>query len=201
MPSSMPRLVSPAGGVTGQPINPTLRWAAIPYASEYRVEIDTSPTFDGPAYQSLTSITTSVEADSLLPFAVYYWRVRGESPLFATLFSESYRFATSDVQRTEIGFQTIPGSSSPAFLEVVGPGGVDPCGPDVESPLGCSEAGGNLVYGSYNSTGEYVMYHAGAGPDVSLGDFAPNDFEIRFTSTGLLCLSHLWGVQGIMGAI
>ncbi len=84
-----------------------------------------------------------------------------------------------------------------AFVEVVGPGGFDPCGPDAVSTFGCDQVGGNFLYPSFNGTGQYVMWHQGAGPEAVIGNFAPNDFEIRFTGhTGGDSLnSGSWGVN------
>ena len=71
------------------------------------------------------------------------------------------------------------------FVEVVGPGGIDPCGEGAVSTAGCDVFGGNFVYFSFNGDGTYVMYHGGdEGPEGSLGGFAPNDYEIRFTEEG-----------------
>ena len=82
-----------------------------------------------------------------------------------------------------------PGAN-PAFVEVTGPGGTNPCGDGAGSTGGCPL--GNFVYGSFNRTsasvpGRYLMFHGGsAGPEGSIGGFAPNEFEIRFTPTGSL---------------
>src|SRR5690606_11297344 len=70
------------------------------------------------------------------------------------------------------------------FVEVQGPGGTDPCGAGAVSTFGCAEVGGNWVYGSLNSDGSYTMVHEGDGPEFSVGPYAPNDFEIRFTEAG-----------------
>ncbi len=177
-----PTLTSPADGVAKQPVSLTLNWAPIPYASQYRIELSTSRDFAGPFSQTLTSLRNSVDVDSLMPFTEYYWRVHAESALFETPVSETSRFRTSDVYPSAIGVQTIPGASNYAFLEIVGPGGNDPC--DASTVLGCPQAGGDLVYASFNSTGEYVMYRSGPGPEISLLDFVPHDFDIRFTPSG-----------------
>lgn len=76
-------------------------------------------------------------------------------------------------------------NGQPAFVEVAGPGGSDPCGPAAVSTAGCDEVGGNGIYGSFNSTGAYTGYKSGPdGPETSLPAFAPNDYEIRFTAAG-----------------
>lgn len=74
-----------------------------------------------------------------------------------------------------------PGAD-PAFVEITGPGGIDACGAEAASTGGCPL--GNWVYGSYNSTSDYVAYHQGDGPEASIGAFAPNEYEIRFTEEG-----------------
>ncbi len=85
-----------------------------------------------------------------------------------------------DVQGPDPG-PLFPGGTN-AFVEVVGPGGFDPCGPGAGSTGGCPL--GNNIYGSFNSTFAYIGYHSGDGPEFSIGGFAPNDFEIRFTEEG-----------------
>lgn len=88
---------------------------------------------------------------------------------------------TFDVQGPPAGPLSAPGAD-PAFVEITGPGGVDACGPNAGSTGGCPL--GNFVYGSYNSTFDYVAYHSGDGPEFSIGAFAPRDYEIRFTEEG-----------------
>ena len=70
------------------------------------------------------------------------------------------------------------------FVEIVGPDGIDPCSADAASTAGCDVFGGNFVYPSFNGDGTYIMYHEGDGPEFSLGGYAPNDYEIRFTEEG-----------------
>ncbi len=182
LPDSSPALQSPADGADRQPITLTLNWSASPYVSEYYVELAASPSFDDSSYRVLSSTSTTVDVDSLLPFTDYFWRVHGESALFDTPLSEIFRFSTADAHFSEVGVQTIPGSSNPAFLEIAGPGGADPC--EGRTVSGCPTAGGDLVYASFNSTNEYVMYRVGPGPEESLPSFVPHDFDIRFTEEG-----------------
>ena len=80
-------------------------------------------------------------------------------------------------------------SGAPAYVEVANGDGTDPCGPGAESPDGCDEVGGNLVYHSLNSTGAYYFSEAPGtqgSEAVSFGTMRPNDFEIRFTEEGSL---------------
>ncbi|MEO0557762.1 MAG: T9SS type A sorting domain-containing protein [Bacteroidota bacterium] len=73
-----------------------------------------------------------------------------------------------------------------AFVEVSGPDGTDPCAETAQSRDGCDEVAGNLVYDSFNSTGDYYLSEQGTGSQSVIGQYAPNDFEIRFTDTGSL---------------
>ncbi len=86
------------------------------------------------------------------------------------------------IQGPEPSFLDLDGD--PAFIEVQGPGGFDPCGPGAISTFGCDQVGGNFLYPSFNSTGEYIMWTPSVGPEDRIGRFAPNDFEIRWTETG-----------------
>ncbi len=90
---------------------------------------------------------------------------------------------------------TIPGVTNYAFVEITGPGGIDAC--EGRTVLGCPQMGGDLVYASFNSTGDYVMYHAGAGPEEVIGAYSPNDFEIRFTEEGSYAYYLFGGFEAI----
>lgn len=78
----------------------------------------------------------------------------------------------------------IDGSEAWAFIQIAGPGAPDACEPGAVSTFGCAQVGGNWVYGSFNGSAEWVMYHQGAGPEQTLPFFAPQDYEIRVTEGG-----------------
>lgn len=184
-PAHGPELLSPARDVEGQPVDPTLEWLPQEHAAEYLIEIATNPDFTGPSVRRLTTTDSSIDVAELEPFTDYFWRVRTRTPLYVSPHSTTGRFATSDVEHGTVGIQLIPGTDQPAFVEVRGPGGIDSCGFEASSKDGCTETGGNFVYGSENSTGEFIMHHLGStGPASSIADFAPNDYEIRFTERG-----------------
>ncbi len=85
-------------------------------------------------------------------------------------------------------FRTIPGSDREAFMEITGPGGNPACTLESDGSYsgayGCALLGGDWIYGSYNSTSEYVVYGPTTRSFERIGLFAPNDFEIRFTERG-----------------
>ena len=94
-------------------------------------------------------------------------------------------------------------NGQPAFVEVAGPGGADPCGPAAGSTFGCDEVGGNAVYvldatagPDANSTGAYALRAEGDGTDTSIGAFAPSEFEIRFTERGSVAYRPFQGPGG-----
>jgi hypothetical protein len=70
------------------------------------------------------------------------------------------------------------------FVEVAGPDDSYACGPNAVSTFGCAEVGGNFLYPSYNGSGQYILYHEGAGTEDVIDGFAPQDYEIRFTEQG-----------------
>lgn len=195
-PEAGPALVSPADGVGGQPTMVDLAWRDLPYASEYAIDVGTTPSFNPGTFKTLGSYQDNITVGSLAPNTDVYWRVRAASPLFHTPNSPVHHFRTSDVRFHDVGVQMVPGTETPAFLEIVGPGGIDPCGPDAMSTDGCEEAGGNLVYMSHNATGEYLLHPYGGIPEESLEHFAPNDFDIRFTSRGSYAI-HLFGMRNV----
>ncbi len=129
--------------------------------TNYRIINTTTNTtlFDGAAYYAATGTLAPQRTDAF----------RGEGLAF-------------DVQGPDPG-PLFPGGTN-AFVEITGPGGVDACGPGAASTGGCSLGTGNNIYSSFNSTSDYVGSRVGAGPEDSIGGFAPNEFEIRFTDEG-----------------
>ncbi|MCH8288722.1 MAG: hypothetical protein IID12_06415 [Candidatus Marinimicrobia bacterium] len=73
------------------------------------------------------------------------------------------------------------------IIEIANPAG-DPCGPDASSTGGCDAYGGNTVWHSGNSTGDYYVSATGSGAISRMERYAtfavPRDFELRFTDTG-----------------
>ena len=191
-PLAAPDLLSPADGTAYMPPEVVvLDWQTVADADGYRVEYSASPTFSAARVQTADAPPVTV-AFSELPqgtFEPIYWRVtplnaNGDGPTSGVRsFTYGFEFA-ADVQPLSNG--------QPAFLEVAGPGGADPCGDAAGSTFGCAEAGGNAVYvfrgettPDPNGTGVYTLTSLGAGgPEDVLADFAPNEFEIRFTAAG-----------------
>ena len=176
-PSAAPALLSPLDGIDFNGVGPdvlTFEWAPVDGADAYALTL--GPSEFRTTATSLTTGRLPTMVDSTV------WSVRalnwgGEGPS-----SETRRFSY-------LIYSPAPqplSDGSPAFVEVVGPGGVDPCGPNAQSPFGCGEGIGNGIYGSLNSTGAYV---GGTPPDLdgtefTIGQFAPRDFDIRFTDEG-----------------
>ncbi len=183
-PNVMPVLVAPADGAIGQPTNPTLRWEIIPNIAPYEVEIHDDPDLSSLLVKD-TTIDASVTVSSLPLNTRLYWRVRPLQYAVPGPWSETWSFTTGQGTSAagQGGLLVIGGSLM--FVEVAGPDDRYACGPLAESRFGCDEVGGNFLYPSFNGSREYIMYHeGGAGPEGSLPDFAPRDYEIRFTETG-----------------
>ena len=126
----------------------------------------------------------TLDVESLLPQTTYYWRVRAKSAGGYGPWSPASSFMTGDVDLETLG-PLLLSDGTPAFVEVAGPGGIDPCGATATSTFGCDEVDGNFVYGSLNSTSDYTLFYlSSAGAEDRIGQFAPHDFEVRFTAAG-----------------
>lgn len=183
-PTRAPALVSPANGVAGQPTGLTLHWEALGGISGYQIEVATDSGFSDVIASESTPGIPMLDVEELDNETTYFWRVRPESPGGTGPWSVASSFTTASVSLDDPG-PLLLSDGTPAFVEVAGPAGADPCGAGAGSTFGCSEVGGNDVYGSLNSTGDFAMYYLGpVGPEDRLGLFAPNDYEIRFTAEG-----------------
>ncbi|RMF65386.1 MAG: hypothetical protein D6746_00535, partial [Bacteroidetes bacterium] len=185
-PVEAPLLVAPADGATGQPRNATLVWQAVPGVGEHEVQVATDEAFTQVIEVGTTS-ATSYLLGQVAEAGTYYWRVRGVADGHGGPWSEVWQFGVEDLVLEKVnGSPLYIDADTPAFIEVVGPGGIDPCGSGAQDTDGCAEVGGNLVWRSPNSTADYLLSTASSapGPEESIGLFAPNDFEIRFTAEG-----------------
>lgn len=79
-PTLIANLMSPANGATGIPVSTSLAWDAVPFASQYTIEVCPNPAF-APASSviTLSSTSASVVANGLLPSTPYYWRVKAKN--------------------------------------------------------------------------------------------------------------------------
>jgi hypothetical protein len=186
-----PTPAAPDDGTTGQPVTPTLHWNADENASAYQLELATDAAFTSAVARYIISGSTSLTLDTLALYQTYYWRLRAENEAGYSPFSTPRSFSTADYVIREPDVLLLS-DGSPAFVEIAGPGGRDPCGPDARDTFGCTETGGNLVHMSFNSDSSYVM----KAPSQSVSLFAPNDFEIRFTEEG--SYARYWN-QGEIG--
>ena len=161
-------------------------WQAVQGAEGYQIKWDTSAT--GPFVKGITSTETSlrIAARNLISETgvhTVFWRV--------TALASGAIGVPSDVRSATIfrGGALVLSSGQLGYVEVAAPGGADPCGASAASTTGCDEVFGNPVYHSLNSTAEYYFSEAmgsHTGSEATIGEYAPNDFEIRFTETGSL---------------
>lgn len=174
-----PSPTAPGDRAAGQPVTPTLHWDAIETAAGYLVDVATDVAFTSVVGQYVVPVGASLMLDTLALNQTYYWRVRAENEAGYSPFSTVREFSTAGVVIREPGLLFLSDDSE-AYVEIAGPGGLDPCGPEARNTFGCDEVGGNLVQMSFNSDSSYVMkvfsyYHR---------YYAPNDYEIRFKEEG-----------------
>ena len=197
-PATAPALLAPEDGrAFTPPASVVLDWAPTADADRYRVEYASNPAFGDATRQTVTSPPATVDFSELPEgsFEPIYWRV---TPL-----NDSGAGPSSETRSFTYGFTFDAGvltlsNGQFAFVEVAGPGGADPCGDAAGSTFGCDEAGGNAVYVPFgadtpdaNGSGIYALSSLSAGPEQNLLQFAPRDYEIRFTAEGSIAY-HLF---------
>ncbi|MDX1739772.1 MAG: T9SS type A sorting domain-containing protein, partial [Rhodothermales bacterium] len=126
---------------------------------------------------SLRNVTTG---ETLYDAAAEYERSGLSAPLSSAAFAADGVSFT--VTGPEPGALVVDGSFM--FVEQEGPDDSYACGPNAGSTFGCAQVGGNFLYPSFNGAGNYIMYHEGDGSEFTLPNFAPQDYEIRFTEAG-----------------
>jgi len=182
---SAPVLIGPDDGANvAQEDTVRFAWEPVEGAGAYELRWDSQPDggFDRYVFATEPSVTLPVpRLASSVGTQPVYWKVVPIGPGAIGLPSEIWSVTVFQGGALELA------DGTPAYMEVVGPGGIDPCAEGARSRDGCDEVGGNLVYQSFNSTGEYYFGSAGGtatGSEPIIGQAAPNDFEIRFTEAG-----------------
>ena len=182
--TASPMLLAPDDGADydeAAPDSLMFSWTAVEGAEGYHLRLGAMPDSTRPIYTRGTSHTVPAQG---LPFntRTSFWTVQatnwgGDGPAPPARSFSYFRYVYIPEALT------VPGLGL-AFVEVVGPGGADPCGTEAQSTVGCAQIGANGIYQSYNGTGDYIGTAIGTGPEASLPAFAPRDYEIRFTEAG-----------------
>jgi len=91
----VPSLISPADGLSGISLNPTLSWNASVTATSYILQVSLSNSFTSFIYNQSGLTNTSQQINSLNELTTYYWRVAAVNNSAASLFSNSRSFTTT----------------------------------------------------------------------------------------------------------
>lgn len=178
LPTARAALQSPDDGHEVLSERVTFEWSAVPGATAYLVEVSATPDFEEPQtfrVRGTRLATGDLTASQVSPF---YWRVvpvnpGGEGPPSETRSFTYYQYASGPL---------LLDRQTPAFVEVQGPGGLDPCGEMAVSTFGCAEVGGNAVVGSPNATGQYTLSGYGRFSSVvNVSVLGEREVEIRWT--------------------
>ncbi|WP_087491743.1 MULTISPECIES: reprolysin-like metallopeptidase [unclassified Winogradskyella] len=89
-------LISPTNGARNQSANQLLSWDALSSASQYDIEISTTPDFAVLAESATVINATEYQTTSLSAGTVYYWRVRPENTCLVGSFGEIFVFQTAN---------------------------------------------------------------------------------------------------------
>ncbi len=91
-----PALLSPPDGATGQPYTELpFTWELLPLVQNYRLQVDTHPTFPAPVVDVTGIPTATYTPDTPLePATCYFWRAMGENACGAGLWATPFHFAT-----------------------------------------------------------------------------------------------------------
>lgn len=105
-------LLEPANGSQGNPLNAALSWDPTFFASEYFVEISTTPAFGADVIETATVSSPSYEATQLQPFTLYFWRVTASNACGIAPAQEAFVFQTEGTA-CELFFDENPGLTIP----------------------------------------------------------------------------------------
>lgn len=148
-----PMLLSPADGVTAQPLSLDLVWATASRASEYQVEVSESSDFSVLISDQTTSDTTFT-ATGLENLTDYFWRVKSINTTGESAYSEIRTFQTKAVD-----------ASVPVLINPVS-GSTDV---DTSLTLTWSTAEGalNYEYQVSEAVDFASLIHTASGPDTT----------------------------------
>jgi hypothetical protein len=79
-PFAAPTLTLPLNGATGVALKPTFTWIAIAGATNYTLQVSTSPSFATLAINKTVTGTSYTHTTNLSAGTVYYWRLRANGP-------------------------------------------------------------------------------------------------------------------------
>jgi hypothetical protein len=95
-------LLSPSLGSTDVTLTPELKWAKVPGASSYRVQISTNSSFSSIVFDQSNVSSSQLITSKLLENTTYYWRVRASNISGTGSYSQIGSFKT-------ISYSVLPG--------------------------------------------------------------------------------------------
>jgi len=109
-PPAAPTLVVPANGTTGISTSPTLSWNASSGATSYQLQVSSNSTFSTTVVNQTGITETSYAVSGLVNNTTYYWRVNASNAAGTSVYSDVWRFTTSEIPQSPL---TAPTLSSP----------------------------------------------------------------------------------------
>jgi hypothetical protein len=104
-----PNLISPMNGSINIPLNPTLFWGMVEYATSYTCWVATDANFTSKVFDSTQSaLQINIPEGILSPLTQYYWKIRASNSMGIGPWSLTYIFVTMNTAGLSNNISEIP---------------------------------------------------------------------------------------------
>ncbi len=191
-----PVLTSPADGALYVPVQPVLRWDAVPDALSYFVQVASDPAFTTVVYSASSTTNSHTVASALAYNTTYYWHVAARNPCGQGSYSTTFSFTTvpsapmdrtispdnlfldvffnCDTATDNGGFQVLRTGSGQAFSP-----GDRPADYGIFTRYGSCVVGPTVLYNPSDDSWDTCLYSSLTGAGTSLDPWLG---KARFTS-------------------
>jgi len=146
---AVPTLVSPANNANAIPMNPILSWSSAYLASDYHLQISTSPYFATLVHEQDGITATSYQCPALSANTSYYWRVRAHNVMGYSNFTSNRKFTTGSTVDNEDVVGTI-------FTNRLNQNSPNPFNPNTSISYELKDTKAPVILAIYNQKGQLV---------------------------------------------
>ncbi len=94
-PSGIPILLTPIDGIGNVPTSPSFTWAPDTNAIDYVIEVSQSSNFSNLEINEIVNTNAYSSTINLVPYTVYFWRVKSSNSCGASSYSNTFNFITN----------------------------------------------------------------------------------------------------------